>query len=129
MPREVINVLAPGRCGNSFKNVISENMFQLKFMYTSCEIYWVPESTFDDKSALVEVMAWCHLTTGISVIKIRQSPDHLAFVIEIPIPEKMVFILKHGPAYNGLSLMDCPGMLPGSVLGPGVLRQQPGPLH
>ena len=39
----------------------------------------------------------CHLTNiGIPIIKIRQSPDHFIFIIEIPICEKAVLILRQG---------------------------------
>ena len=35
-------------------------------MSASCEIAlrWMPENTFDDKSTLVQVMAWCHQATS-----------------------------------------------------------------
>ena len=38
------------------------------------------------------------LSTGIPIIKIRQCHNPLIFIIEIPTPERMVFILNHGPA-------------------------------
>ena len=61
-----INSLSPGRCGNDFKSAISEHMLRIHFMST-CEIAvrWMPQDTFDDKSTLVYVMAWC-----------RQAPSH-----------------------------------------------------
>ena len=54
-----INSLAPGRCGRNFQSVVSEHMFQMKFMSTSCEIAdrSMPQNTFDEKSTLVQVMA------------------------------------------------------------------------
>ena len=40
----------------------------------------------------------CHLTSiGIPIIKIRWSNDHLIFMIVIPMPGKIDFILKQGP--------------------------------
>ena len=41
-------------------------MLRINFMRTSGEIAlrWVPRNTFDDKSALVQVMAWCHQATS-----------------------------------------------------------------
>ena len=43
------------------KSIISEHIFRIKFMSTFCEIAhrWMPQKTFDDKSTLVQVMAWC----------------------------------------------------------------------
>ena len=41
---------------------------------------------------------WTYLSSiGIAIIKIRPSHDHLIIVIKMPIPGKMVYILKHGP--------------------------------
>ena len=44
-----INSLAPGKCGDNFKGVISE-LIWIKFMST-CEITlsWMPQNTLDDK--------------------------------------------------------------------------------
>ena len=64
----IINSLAPGRCDFNFKSVISEHMLQIKFMTsTSVEIAlrWMPQNTFDDKSTLVQVIAWCHQSTSL----------------------------------------------------------------
>ena len=54
--------LDPGRCVSNFKSVISEPMLRIKFMRTSCDIAFrlMPQNIFDDKSTLVQVMAWCH---------------------------------------------------------------------
>ena len=56
------NSLAPGTCASNFKSVILEHVFRIKFVSTFCEIglRWMPQNTFDDKSTLVQVMAWCH---------------------------------------------------------------------
>ena len=64
----IINSLAPGRCDCNLKSVISEHMLQIKFMSsTSVEIAlrWMPQNTFDDKSTLVQVIAWWHQSTGL----------------------------------------------------------------
>ena len=46
---------ASGRCGNNFKNLISEHMLRIKFRSTSCEIArrCVTQSAFNDKLILV----------------------------------------------------------------------------
>ena len=62
----VINSLAPGKCGNNFTIVIS-NLFQeliswafpVKLLSGECH-----RTHFDDKSTLVQVMAWCHQATS-----------------------------------------------------------------
>ena len=52
--------LAPERYGNDSKGVTSKHILQIMFMGTSCKIAlrWIAQNTFDDKSALVEVIAW-----------------------------------------------------------------------
>ena len=58
--------LATGWCGNNLTSVISGHMMlQIKFMSPSCEIAlrWTAQQTFDDKSTLVQVMAWCRQAT------------------------------------------------------------------
>ena len=51
----------PGRCSSNCKIVIPEHILRIKFMSISCEIaaMRIPQSTFDDKARLVQVMAWC----------------------------------------------------------------------
>ena len=41
-------------------------MLPIKFMSTSCEIalWWIPQSTFIDESALFQVMVWYHQATS-----------------------------------------------------------------
>ena len=60
-----LNSLSPGRCGSNFKRIFSEGMSLIKFMNISVEIAlrWMPLNTFDEKSTLVQVMAWCHQAT------------------------------------------------------------------
>ena len=58
-----VNSLAPGR---SFKNVIF-NLALLIGIYKSSYqnvIRWIPQDLTDNKSTLVQVMAWCHQVTS-----------------------------------------------------------------
>ena len=59
-------VTGPGKCHGNFKSTISEHLWWIKFMSTSCKIAlrWMPQITFDDKLTLVQVMAWCHQATS-----------------------------------------------------------------
>ena len=58
--------LAPGRCGDPFQTGITKHMLQARFMSTSYRIAlsWLHKMTYDDKSILVQVMAWCHQVTS-----------------------------------------------------------------
>ena len=49
------------RGDNKFKSAILKYVLQMKFMSTSCEITlrWMPQNMFNEKSTLVQVMAWC----------------------------------------------------------------------
>ena len=60
-----LNSLAPGRCGNDIKSVISELILQIEFMDT-CEttFRWMPGNVFYDQWTLVQVMAWCCQATS-----------------------------------------------------------------
>ena len=57
------NVLAPKHIemGSYFKPVISKHILRIEFPGTSFAITfrWMPQNTFEDKSILVPVMAWC----------------------------------------------------------------------
>ena len=64
--RGLFNSLVPGWCG-SCKSLIFEHMFMmLRLMSTSCEIAlrWIPQISFDGKSRLVRVSAWCCQATS-----------------------------------------------------------------
>ena len=52
-------------CSN-FNSAISKHMLQSRFIWRSSEIalMWMPQNIFDDKSALVQVMACCHQATS-----------------------------------------------------------------
>ena len=60
------NTLAPGRYRSNLKRVISEHLLRINIMSTSLEIPlgWMLQSAFDDKSTVVQVMAWCCQATS-----------------------------------------------------------------
>ena len=61
-----INSLAPGRPGCDFKTAIF-NLVLLIGIFTSSEdnaLRWMPRDLTDDKSTLVQVMAWCRQATS-----------------------------------------------------------------
>ena len=62
----LFNSLAPGRPGCHFKTAIS-NLVLLIGIFTSSKdnaVRWMPRDLTDDKSTLVQVMAWCRQATG-----------------------------------------------------------------
>ena len=64
---DLINSLAPGRCGYNPKLIFFFKIItRLDIWNISCEIAlrWMPQNTFDDKSTLVQVMAWCCQATS-----------------------------------------------------------------
>ena len=60
-----VNSLAPGRYGCYLKLVIS-NSSRINILRISSEIVlrWMPQDLTDDKSTLVQVMAWCRQATS-----------------------------------------------------------------
>ena len=68
----------PGRCGSNFKSVVSQPMLWINFMSIFCEIAleWMLQNTFDVKSRLVLVKAWCVRQETITWANV--DPDHLA---------------------------------------------------
>ena len=60
------NSWVPGRGGSYFKSVILEHMLWIKFMHTSCkfDLRLIQKNTFNKKSTLVQVMAWCRQATS-----------------------------------------------------------------
>ena len=62
-----MNSLAPGRCGSNLKTVTFKFISRIDILIISCEIAlrWMPQDLIDEKSKLVQVMAWC-----------RQAPSH-----------------------------------------------------
>ena len=60
------NSLAPGKFGCDFKNSIFNLVLFigiLKFLYDNA-LRWMPQNVTDDKSTLVQVMAWCRQATS-----------------------------------------------------------------
>ena len=57
----ISNPLPTVRYGSNFKSVVFKHMFRIKFVSTSSEIAlrWIPENTFEGKSTMGQVMAWC----------------------------------------------------------------------
>ena len=57
----VLNSLAPGRCGNHFRNIIFKLIIQNDNLGTCCKISfrWMLQNLSNAKSTLVQVMAWC----------------------------------------------------------------------
>ena len=57
-----LNSLTPGSCGCNFESVLSK-----QFTSTSYEtaVRWMSQKTFNDKSALVQVMAWCRQAANV----------------------------------------------------------------
>ena len=61
-----INSLAPGRCGCNFRNIIFELISWIDTLSATSKIVvrWMPQNSSDDKSTLVQVMAWCGQATN-----------------------------------------------------------------
>ena len=59
-----INSLTPERCGSNFESVISEHIMLRIWVLAEIIRRWMPQNTFDDKSKLVQVMAWCCQATS-----------------------------------------------------------------
>ena len=56
----MVNSLVPRRCGCNLKSIIFKLISRTDVLCISCEISlrWMPEDLTDDKSTLVQVMAW-----------------------------------------------------------------------
>ena len=59
-----INSLAPGRCRCNLKLVIFTSRVDILSISYEIALRWMPQNFTDDKSILVEVMAWCHQATS-----------------------------------------------------------------
>ena len=59
-------LIDPWEIWKEFKSVISEHLLQIKLMSNASIIAlrWIPQNTFDGKSTLVQVMAWCRQATS-----------------------------------------------------------------
>ena len=62
----LFNSLAPGRSEWDFKNVIFILALLIGIFKSSSDniLRWMPQDLTDDKSALVQVIAWCHQATS-----------------------------------------------------------------
>ena len=62
----VVNSLAPGKFEWNFRHVIFKQILVIDGWGISCEIAlrWISLNLTDDKSTLVQVMAWCHQATS-----------------------------------------------------------------
>ena len=65
-PCNLINSLAPGRSGCNFKSVIFNLILLIGILRSSNDnaLRWMPQDFTDDKSILVQVMAWCRQATS-----------------------------------------------------------------
>ena len=63
---EMFNSLAPGKYEWNFRHVIFKQILVIDDWGISCEIAltWKPQDLTDDKSTLVQVMAWCRQATS-----------------------------------------------------------------
>ena len=61
-----VNSLAPGRSWSDFKNVIFNLAFLIGIFKSSYDdiLRWMPQGLTDDKSTLIQVMAWCRQATS-----------------------------------------------------------------
>ena len=63
---ECLNSLAPGRFGCNFKNSVFKLALLIGIFRASFDkvLRWKIQDLTDDKSTLVQVMAWCHQATN-----------------------------------------------------------------
>ena len=61
-----VNSLAPGRSECDSKNIIFNLVLLIGIFRSSHDnaVWWMPQDLSDDKSTLVQVMAWCHQATS-----------------------------------------------------------------
>ena len=56
----VVNSLAPGRYGSNFTSKISKFIIQNRLAtFHEIALRWIPQNLTNEKSALVQVVAWC----------------------------------------------------------------------
>ena len=81
----------PGRSESNLTSVFYKNISQIDIFISTCEIgtRWVPQNPNDDKSTLVQVMAWC-----------RQTTDHYLSQFDPNVCHHMV-----PPGHNELSIL------------------------
>ena len=63
---DYLNSLAPGRCNCDFENVTFNLALLIGIFKSSYDNVhrWIRQNLTDDKSTLVQVMAWCHQATS-----------------------------------------------------------------
>ena len=61
-----VSSFVPGRYGNDFKGAIFKLFIHNTGLAAWCTdaLTWIPKNLLDDKSTLVQVMAWCHQVTS-----------------------------------------------------------------
>ena len=64
--QKIVNSLVPGRCGSSFISKNFSLIIQNTSLHTRQEITfrWMPQYLSNEKSTLVQVMAWCRQATS-----------------------------------------------------------------
>ena len=65
-PRNKIHV-APEKCGGNFTSLYFKVIYRIEILGTPCEIglsRWVPQNRTDDKSIVVQIIAWCRQATS-----------------------------------------------------------------
>ena len=62
----IVNSLAPGRCSCNLRSVIFKFILRIDILSIPCEIAvrWILKDFTDDKTILVQIMAWCHQATS-----------------------------------------------------------------
>ena len=62
----LVNSLSPEKCGRDFKNVIFSPLWLIGIFKLSLDnaLRWMPQDRTDDKSTMVQVMAWCRQATS-----------------------------------------------------------------
>ena len=65
-PNQILNSLAPGKFELNFRYLILQIISVIDGWRISCELAlrWMSLDLTDDKSKLVQVMAWCHQATS-----------------------------------------------------------------
>ena len=86
--------MPPRRCVSNFERVISEHMLGIKFMSTSWKmaLKWMPQNTFNDKSTLVQAIAWYHQATQNYPSQCWQRSMSLKGVTR---PQRAKYFLEH----------------------------------
>ena len=94
----IINLLVPEWCGSDLKSVISEHMFQSSWaILVNTVIRQMPQNTFDGRSTLFLVMAWCRRQLAITWVNANLGPCcHIATMSQL-----LLHRLDHtGHCYN-----------------------------